>query len=92
MDQILGMFAGMREMMTQLGMGGQDVERQMDRMLAIYSSMSKTERRRPNLLDGRRRQRIARGAGVEADEVGRFMTQFEQARDMMHAGRRFRWD
>jgi signal recognition particle subunit SRP54 len=47
--------------------------------------MSKKERLKPDLLDGARRRRIARGAGVELNEVGQFMKQFEMSRDMMRA-------
>jgi signal recognition particle subunit SRP54 len=85
MDRILGMIPGMSQLTKQMNMGGQDVERQMNRMTAIYNSMSKVERRKPDLLDGQRRRRIARGAGVELNEVGQFMKQFEQTRDMMKA-------
>ena len=85
MDRILGMIPGMSQLTKQMNMGGQDVEKQMGRMTAIYNSMSKVERRKPDLLDGQRRRRIARGAGVELNEVGQFMKQFEQTRDMMKA-------
>jgi signal recognition particle subunit SRP54 len=47
--------------------------------------MSKKERTKPELLDGPRRRRIARGAGVEANDVSQFMKQFESTRDMMRA-------
>jgi signal recognition particle subunit SRP54 len=43
------------------------------------------ERKKPDLLDGPRRRRIARGAGVELNEVSQFMKQFEMSRDMMRA-------
>ncbi|HEX8914114.1 MAG TPA: signal recognition particle protein [Humisphaera sp.] len=85
MDRILGMIPGMSQLTRQMGMGGQDVERQMTRMNAIYGSMTKKERLNPDMLDGQRRRRIARGAGVELNEVGQFMKQFEQTRDMMKA-------
>jgi signal recognition particle subunit SRP54 len=54
-------------------------------MQAIYSSMTVKERQKPELLDGGRRRRIARGAGVELNEVGQFIKQFEMSRDMMKA-------
>ena len=85
MERILGMIPGMSQITKQMNMGGQDVENQMGRMNAIYSSMSKKERQKPDLLDGQRRRRIARGAGVELNEVGQFMKQFETTRDMMKA-------
>jgi signal recognition particle subunit SRP54 len=57
----------------------------MDRMKAIYNSMSRKERAKPDLLDGPRRRRIAAGAGVQVSEVGQFMKQFTMTRDMMRA-------
>jgi signal recognition particle subunit SRP54 len=83
MDRVLGMLPGMGGMMKQMNMGGQDIENQMGRMHAIYNSMSHKERLNPDSLDGARRRRIARGAGVELNEVGQFMKQFEQTRDLM---------
>ena len=85
MDRILGMIPGMSQMTKQMNMGGQDVEKQMGRMTAIYSSMNKKERANPDLLDVPRRRRIARGAGVDLNEVGQFMKQFDMTRNMMQA-------
>jgi signal recognition particle subunit SRP54 len=73
MDRIMGMIPGMSQLTKQMNMGGQDVERQMGRMHAIYNSMNKKERSNPDSLDTPRRRRIARGAGVELNEVGQFM-------------------
>ena len=85
MGKVMGMIPGMSEMSKQMNMGEGDVEKQMGRMRAIYDSMSKRERRNPDLLDGPRRRRIAQGAGVAPTEVGQFMKQFEMTRDMMRA-------
>jgi signal recognition particle subunit SRP54 len=85
MSKVMGMIPGMSEMTKNVGMGGEDVERQMGRMRAIYDSMSAKERKKPDMLDGPRRRRIARGAGVELKEVSSFMKQFEMSRDMMRA-------
>jgi signal recognition particle subunit SRP54 len=85
MSKVMGMIPGMSEMTKQMNMGEGDVENQMGRMKAIYNSMSKKERQKPDLLDGARRRRIARGAGVELNEIGAFMKQFEMSRDMMRA-------
>ena len=57
----------------------------MQHMRAIYDSMTRQERKKPELLDGMRRRRIASGAGVDVQEVGKFMKQFEMSRDMMRA-------
>ncbi len=83
MSKVMGMIPGMSQMTKQLNMGEGDVERQMGHMRAIYDSMNKKERLNPDSLDGARRRRIARGAGVELNEVGQFMKQFEMSRDMM---------
>lgn len=85
MGKVMGMIPGMSELTKQAGMGEGDVEKQMGRMQAIYNSMSRKERAKPDLLDGPRRRRVARGAGVELNEVGQFMKQFEMSRDMMRA-------
>jgi signal recognition particle subunit SRP54 len=47
--------------------------------------MTRVERKKPDLLDANRRRRIARGAGVDVNEVGQFMKQFNMSRDMMRA-------
>src|SRR5687767_8113767 len=83
MNKVMGMIPGMGDLTK--GMPEGEVEGQMGRMRAIYNSMSKRERLKPDLLDGARRRRIARGAGVELNEIGQFMKQFEMSRDMMRA-------
>ena len=85
MSKILGMIPGMSEMAKQANMGGSDVEQQMGRMQAMYDSMSRAERQKPDTIDAPRRRRIARGAGVDVQTVGQFLKQFEMSRSMMRA-------
>ncbi|MBC8106117.1 MAG: signal recognition particle protein, partial [Anaerolineae bacterium] len=85
MGKVMGMIPGMSELTKQIGQDGEGVENQMGRMKAIYDSMTRIERKKPDLLDANRRRRIARGAGVEVTEVGQFMKQFESSRAMMRA-------
>jgi signal recognition particle subunit SRP54 len=85
MGKVMGMIPGMSELTKQIGQDGEGVENQMGRMKAIYDSMTRIERKKPDLLDANRRRRIARGAGVEVNEVGQFMKQFESSRAMMRA-------
>ena len=85
MGKVMGMIPGMSELTKNMGMNEGDVEGQMGRMRAIYDSMNKKERANTDLLDGNRRRRVARGAGVEVNEVGQFVKQFEMSRDMMRA-------
>ena len=51
---------------------------------AIINSMTPDERRRPEIINGSRRQRIARGSGTTVVEVNRLIKQFEETRKMMH--------
>jgi signal recognition particle subunit SRP54 len=85
MNKIMGMIPGMNELSKQANLGGEQVEQQMGRMRAIYDSMTRAERKKPDSIDAPRRRRIARGAGVEVNEVGQFLKQFETTRDMMRA-------
>ncbi len=50
---------------------------------AMINSMTPEERADPDLIDGSRKKRIAKGAGKDLNEVNAFMKQFEQMRDMM---------
>ena len=85
MGKVMSMIPGMSELSKQVNMGEGDVEKQMGTMRAIYDSMTKEERKNSDLLDAGRRRRVARGAGVQLNEVGQFMKQFEMSRDMMRA-------
>jgi len=85
MSKVMGMIPGMSQLTKQINMGDGDVERSMGRMRSIYDSMTRVERKKPDLLDGQRRRRIAAGAGVGLNEVGQFMKQFDMMRDMMRA-------
>src|SRR5947207_2367607 len=85
MGKVMGMIPGMNELTKNMGMNEGDVEGQMGRRRALYDSMNKKERTNTDLLDGNRRRRVARGAGVEVNEVSQFVKQFEMTRDMMRA-------
>ena len=50
---------------------------------AIIQSMTPLERRNPEIINGRRRQRIAKGSGTSLQEVNRLLKQFESTRKMM---------
>ncbi|MBC7783222.1 MAG: signal recognition particle protein [Burkholderiales bacterium] len=85
MGKVLGMIPGMSELAKQANMNGEGVEGHMGRMQAIYNSMNRRERKKPDMVDAPRRRRIARGAGVEVNEVGQFLKQFDMSRSMMRA-------
>jgi signal recognition particle subunit SRP54 len=64
-------------------------EQDVTRIIAIIDSMTAAERRRPEVLNGGRRRRIAAGSGTTVQEVNRLIRQFDAARAMMKAaGRR----
>jgi signal recognition particle subunit SRP54 len=58
-------------------------ERELDRIQAIILSMTSEERRRPELIKGSRRLRIARGSGTNVQQVNRLVKQFDQMRKVM---------
>ncbi len=58
-------------------------ERELDRIQAIILSMTPEERRRPELIKGSRRLRIARGSGTNVQHVNRLVKQFGQMRKVM---------
>ncbi len=78
MQSIVGMLPGMSG--VQLG---DQAELQMARTEAIIRSMTVQERRRPEVLNGSRRQRIANGAGVKISDVNQLVKQFQQMQKMM---------
>jgi signal recognition particle subunit SRP54 len=81
----LGSMQSIMKMMP--GMGGMELpegaDKQMDRTEAIIKSMTPQERRKPDILNGSRRQRIANGAGVKIVEVNQLLKQFQQMQKMM---------
>ncbi|HHX29173.1 MAG: signal recognition particle protein [Bacillota bacterium] len=57
--------------------------KEWSRLEAIISSMTPHERRKPEIIDGSRKRRIARGSGTQVQDVNRLLKQFFQARKMM---------
>ena len=55
----------------------------MGRVEAIIYSMTPTERAKPELLNARRKQRVAKGSGTQVQDVNRLLKQFDDARKMM---------
>ncbi|MBT9775817.1 signal recognition particle protein [Clostridium sp. MCC353] len=82
----MGGMAGIMNMMPGMGQmkGNVDIdEGAMDRVEAIILSMTPQERANPSVLNPSRKQRIAKGAGVEISEVNRIVKQFDQMKKMM---------
>jgi signal recognition particle subunit SRP54 len=62
---------------------GQFEPRQVKRQIAIINSMTPKERRKPDLIDGSRKRRIANGSGVQVQDVNRLLKQFLQMQKVM---------
>jgi signal recognition particle subunit SRP54 len=78
LENILGMLPGMSNVQ-----GFSVDEKQLKRTEAIVLSMTSEERTRPDILNARRRQRIARGSGCTVTEVNDLLRRFDQMRKMM---------
>jgi signal recognition particle subunit SRP54 len=82
----MGPLQGLMGMIPGLGaqLRGMKVdEREFDRIEAIILSMTPEERRRPELIKGSRRLRIARGSGTNVQAVNQIVKQFAQVRKLM---------
>jgi signal recognition particle subunit SRP54 len=80
MEGLMGMLPGVQKMKKQISESGV-TDKAMDRQLAIIGSMTKVERRKPDMLQASRKRRIAKGAGVEVSEINRLLKQHRQMAD-----------
>src|SRR6476659_8539737 len=78
LENVLGMLPGMDRFKDS-----SIDEKQLRRVEAIILSMTRSERARPDLLNARRRQRVARGSGSTVTEVNNLLLRFNQMRKMM---------
>lgn len=87
----MGPLSGLLEMMPGLGglkqqLGGASFdESYFKQSEAIIQSMTMAERRKPDILNGSRRRRIASGSGTTPADVNRLLNQFTQAKKLMQA-------
>ncbi|MFN3837222.1 MAG: signal recognition particle protein [Brevundimonas sp.] len=79
---IMGMLPGVAKMKGQMAESGID-DRMILRQEAIISSMTKAERKKPDLLNASRKKRIAAGAGVDVQDVNRVLKQHRQMADVV---------
>jgi signal recognition particle subunit SRP54 len=79
LQSLLGMIPGMGKELRGVNVD----EREFDRIQAIILSMTPHERRHPELINGARRLRIARGSGTNVHAVKQLIKQFEQMRKVM---------
>jgi len=78
LEGIMGMLPGMSGMKI-----GDEAEDKMKKAEAIVQSMTVYERQHPNVMNGSRRQRIAKGSGTKVSDVNQLIKQFSQMRKMM---------
>ncbi len=81
LSSIIGMLPGIPGMKELKNV--QVDERQMDRLEAIVFSMTPEERRHPEVIDGSRRQRIARGSGTQVSDVNNLLKQFREMKKLL---------
>ena len=89
----MGVIGSIMSMLPGMGLGGNmkniqmpdedEAEANLKRTEAIIHSMTAKERKNPDILNPSRKNRIARGAGVNISEVNRLVKQFEQMKKMM---------
>jgi signal recognition particle subunit SRP54 len=81
LTDLMSMLPGGKKMMQDADMD--EAEKEFKRVEAIISSMTKEERRKPDVLNGSRRRRIAGGSGTSVAEINRFLKQYSEAKKMM---------
>ncbi|MCX6647451.1 MAG: signal recognition particle protein [bacterium] len=80
LEQIVKMIPGMGNVAKQL----ESVDpREFKRVEAMILSMTPAERKKPGIIDNSRRRRIAKGSGMQQQDVGRLLNQFKEAKKMM---------
>lgn len=79
---IMGMLPGVAKLKAQMA-DSNVTDKMVGRQLAIISSMTKAERKKPDLLNASRKKRVAAGAGVEVQEINRLLKQHRQMADMV---------
>ncbi|MEZ4388629.1 MAG: signal recognition particle protein [Candidatus Krumholzibacteriia bacterium] len=84
----MGSFKGLMKLLPGMGGGALDKvdvdDEQFARVEAIINSMTPQERRKPDLINGSRRKRIARGSGTNVSQVNKLLKQYRDMRRMMN--------
>ena len=81
MQGLMGLLPGVQKIKKQISESNID-ETVFKRQAAIISSMTKIERKKPDLLNASRKRRVAAGAGVEVQEINRLLKQHRQMADV----------
>ena len=82
MEGLMSLLPGVQKVKKQIADAGID-DRMIKRQEAIIGSMTKLERRKPDVLNASRKRRVASGAGVEVQEINRLLKQHRQMSDVV---------
>jgi len=82
--QLVEMLPGASQLARRLPEGME--EKQLKKVEAMILSMTLEERHNPNIIDGSRRRRIARGSGVTPQDINQLLNQFHQMQKLMKMG------
>jgi signal recognition particle subunit SRP54 len=80
MEGLMGLLPGVQKVKKQMAEANVS-DKMIDRQMAIISSMTKAERKKPDILQASRKRRIAAGAGVDVAEINRLLKQHRQMAD-----------
>jgi signal recognition particle subunit SRP54 len=82
LGQLVGMIPGLSQIKSRLNVDEMD-ESFFNRVEAMIYSMTKDERRNPEIIDGSRRRRIAQGSGTQPADVNRLLKQYKEAKKIL---------
>ena len=82
LGQLVGMIPGLSQIKSRLNVDEMD-EGFFNRVEAMIYSMTKEERRSPEIIDGSRRRRIATGSGTQPADVNRLLKQYKEAKKIL---------
>ncbi|MCI4663293.1 MAG: signal recognition particle protein [Neomegalonema sp.] len=82
MSSVMSMLPGLGKMAKQLEEGGVD-DKVIKRQIAIIQSMTKDERKRPDMMAASRKKRVAAGSGMQVQDVNKLLKMHRQMQDMM---------
>lgn len=88
LTEVLGMIPGAGKLLKSVP-AGVDPQKEVKKVTAIIDSMTPKEREIPEILNGHRRLRIAKGSGTQVSDVNRLLKQFLEAKKMMKKISRF---
>ena len=78
-NQLIKMIPGMSKLPKDIAVSDQDLAR----IRAIIQSMTRAERLTPNIINGSRRERIAKGSGTDTHQINQLLKQFAQTKKML---------